>query len=654
MGELRPPGEPGGLTLRSILVGFLFVLFIDWLILFAIFRVGSIYLVYGHMDVALLLPFVVLVAIVNPLLAWLSPRLQLRKPELAIIFAMGLVAMVVPEFRLTGFFLGVIASPRYFATTENGYAEFLQPYVPTWLIPPDTAGALRYFYEGLPEGGHIPWSAWLPALFWWGSFFLALFLVCLALVVILRKQWEEKERLVFPLVELPLTMMETGQSRVPPFMRNRIFWLGAALPFLVITWNIVGYFQPAWPEIPLLGQHIRWISFGSDFPDIRVKFNVLVLGFAFLANLDVLASIWVFYLLSSLEVGLLARIGLDLGGSDPWCTGFATASWQSFGGYFFLTLLGLWVARRHIAGVVRQALRTGGQVLGDADELLSYRVALVGLVLALAYVVFWLRRVGMSWLPISVFLPILLILYVGGGKIIAQSGLVYVYGTMTAQSFTMHSLGTLRLGPQNLVALGMTFAFIFDGNPYFFPSLSHDARIAGRLPGVNRRAFGGLLVATFLVAFVFSVAYTLYLGYTYGAYNSGAWTLTGAHSFIFNDIIAKVRNPGPPDLGQLAVFGLGTVFAACITFLRYRFVWWPIHPVGFAVCMALPVKMGAASVFLAWLTKLLVLKVGGISLYRKTIPLFLGLIVGYVLGVGLSLVVDGIFFMGQGHQVHWW
>lgn len=654
MDDLRGTDDRGGLTVRSVVLGFLFAIFIDWLILFAIFRVGSIYLVYGHMPVALLLPFVLLVAVVNPLVGWLSPGLRLRKVELAVIFAMGLVAVVVPEFRLTGFFLGLIASPYYFATTENGWSEFLQPYMPEWLVPPDTAGAMRYFYEGLPAGEQIPWSVWVVPVLWWGSFFLALFFVCLALVVILRKQWEVRERLVFPLAELPMTMMETGKGRLPAFMRSRAFWVGAALPLFVIVWNIVGYSHPVWPEIPLVGQHIKWLSFGRGFPGIRIKFNVIVLGFAFLANLDVLFSIWFFYLLGVMEVGLLNRVGLDLGSSEPWSTGFATIGWQSFGGFFFITVWGLWIARRHIVQVVRSAFRPGPGALDDSDELLSYRTAVVGLLLALAYVVMWLHQMGMGLLPVTVFLLVLLVLYVGGAKIIAQSGLVYVRGTMTAQNFTMRSLGTLRLGPQNLVPLAMTFAFIFDGNPYFFPSLSHDARIAGRLPRLNKRAFAGVLVATFLVAFLFSVAYTLYLGYTYGAYNSQAWTLKGSHSFIYNAIIAKMRNPEPPDLGRLTFFGIGNLVAAFVTFMRYRFAWWSIHPVGFAVCMALPVKMGAFSVFLAWLVKLIVLKMGGIQLYRRTIPLFIGLIVGYVVGVGLSLVVDSIWFMGQGHEVHWW
>jgi len=654
MEELGEGTERSGPTIRGVLLGFLFCIFVDWLILFAIFRLGSIYLVYGHMPVALLLPFVALVVGINPLLAKISPRLALSRAELGVIFMMGLVAVAVPEFRLTGFFLGLIASPYYFATTENGWAEFLQPYMADWLVPADTAHAMRYFYEGLPPGVKAPWTVWVVPVFWWGTFFVALFFVCLALVVILRKQWEEKERLLFPLAEVPLAMMERGEGRLPRIMHSRLFWVGAALPLLVIGWNIIGYFQPVWPEIPLVGRHIKWISFGRNFPLLRIKFNVLVLGFAFFANLEVLFSIWFFYLVSVFEVGMLNRVGLDLGGSEPWTTGYATIGWQSFGGFFFIALWGLWMARRHIVRVVGSALGPGPQALDDSDELLSYRTAVFGLVLSLAYVVLWLHEAGLDFLPIFMFLFILLVLYVGAGKIIAQSGLIYIRGAMTAQNFIMRSLGTARLGPQNLVSLATTFTFIFDGNPYFFPSLSHDARIAGRLPRTNTRMLGGLLIATFAVAFVFSVWYTLYLGYTYGAYNSGAWTLTGAHGFIYNAIIAKIRDPEPPDMGRLTFFGVGNLLAAGITYMRYRFVWWPIHPVGLAVAMALPVKMGAFSVFLAWFIKLILLKIGGIHLYRRAIPLFIGLVVGYVVGVGVSMVVDGIWFMGQGHQVHWW
>ncbi|MCK4300561.1 MAG: hypothetical protein KAX80_13555, partial [Planctomycetes bacterium] len=73
---------------------------------------------------------------------------------------------------------------------------------------------------------------------------------------------------------------------------------------------------------------------------------------------------------------------------------------------------------------------------------------------------------------------------------------------------------------------------------------------------------------------------------------------------------------------------------------------------GFTVAFAYPVRVTAYSVFLAWLTKTVVLRVGGISLYRRSQAVVLGMLVGYVLGVAISFLVDVIFFYGQGHSVH--
>jgi len=62
----------------------------------------------------------------------------------------------------------------------------------------------------------------------------------------------------------------------------------------------------------------------------------------------------------------------------------------------------------------------------------------------------------------------------------------------------------------------------------------------------------------------------------------------------------------------------------------------------------------AFTLFLTWLIKVILLKVGGINLFRRARPFFLGLLLGYVVGVGLSFLVDVIWFPGQGHMIHHW
>ena len=89
-----------------------------------------------------------------------------------------------------------------------------------------------------------------------------------------------------------------------------------------------------------------------------------------------------------------------------------------------------------------------------------------------------------------------------------------------------------------------------------------------------------------------------------------------------------------------------------LTFLKYRFPWWPLHPVGFAIAGISYVHFSTFSVFIAWCIKFIILRIGGAALYRRYIPFFLGILTGYTTGVGISLVVDIVWFPGAGHSIH--
>ena len=52
-----------------------------------------------------------------------------------------------------------------------------------------------------------------------------------------------------------------------------------------------------------------------------------------------------------------------------------------------------------------------------------------------------------------------------------------------------------------------------------------------------------------------------------------------------------------------------------------------------------------------WLIKVIILRVGGISLYRRAAPFFIGMIVGYTAALMVSMTIDLIWFPGQGHSL---
>jgi hypothetical protein len=87
---------------------------------------------------------------------------------------------------------------------------------------------------------------------------------------------------------------------------------------------------------------------------------------------------------------------------------------------------------------------------------------------------------------------------------------------------------------------------------------------------------------------------------------------------------------------------------------HHRFLWWPLHPVGFGVVMTHSANVGVFSIFIVWVIKTLLIGLGGVQLYKKMQPAVIGMLAGYVICVFLSWLVDEIWFPGNGHIVHSW
>ncbi|MHB1459077.1 MAG: DUF6784 domain-containing protein, partial [Armatimonadota bacterium] len=74
------------------------------------------------------------------------------------------------------------------------------------------------------------------------------------------------------------------------------------------------------------------------------------------------------------------------------------------------------------------------------------------------------------------------------------------------------------------------------------------------------------------------------------------------------------------------LFGLG--FTLLLNALRMQLSWFPFHPVGYAISSSWSMSLLWVSMFVAWLVKLVLLRYGGLKLYRSAVPFFLGLVIG--------------------------
>ena len=167
-----------------------------------------------YLPVAALFVVLVLVFAANPLLRRLAPRLALGGRQLALIFAMVLVACIVPSSGFLGFMPHSLASSCIRASQNPVLAKGYAAVAPPACLFPDQLGhnkeveASWRFVDQLRPGESVPWGAWLAPLLGWGGFLVPWAVMMIALAIIVLPQWRDNERLSFPLVTIERALIE--------------------------------------------------------------------------------------------------------------------------------------------------------------------------------------------------------------------------------------------------------------------------------------------------------------------------------------------------------------------------------------------------------------------------------------------------------------
>ena len=116
--------------------------------------------------------------------------------------------------------------------------------------------------------------------------------------------------------------------------------------------------------------------------------------------------------------------------------------------------------------------------------------------------------------------------------------------------------------------------------------------------------------------------------------------------------LRRSNTPTAPNLEGWIHTILGGGIMAALMLARHHLLWWPLHPIGLAVNCTYFTQKTFFALFVVWGIKVVLLKVGGVDLYRRGRPFFIGILVGYVLAVAVSTVIDYFYFFGEGHYVH--
>ena len=382
----------------------------------------------------------------------------------------------------------------------------------------------------------------------------------------------------------------------------------------------------------------------------------MTLTLGYFTRSEILFSIWLFHFLAIAQAGIFNRLGYDLGSSDIWCSFHPAVGWQSFGGMIVLVAWGIWIGRGHLRDVLRHV--TGRATGGDAGEMMSYRAAVSLLLLSTLVMAGWLHHSGLSWGPVLAFGFGIFVLYLGLSRIIVESGLVFLRGPITAQALTWHLFGIAGMGPASAVALALSYAWFCDGKTFGMTMMAHVPRLSAAMRPESRRPLAPAILAGSLLGALTVIAYVVYAGYhATGGLNFGHVSFEGSgdlNAFGICKFTASRVQQGVfgTDWTRVYYLGVGAVFTALLFWLRYQFPGFPIHPIGFTISAAAPLQNTGFTIFLIWAVKSLILRIGGLERYRATAPLFLGILIGFVTGVALGIVVDVIWFPGQGHEIH--
>jgi len=616
---------------------------------YSLYQLHSSQWAISYLPLSVVFFFFVLV-LANLAVRAVSRTVALSRTELVVIFAMALVGASIPTWGTASYLVSLIAAPfSHLATPENQWAEFLHDHLKPWLVPKDEQ-ALRWFYLGLPKGESVPWHAWAGPIAWWIMFLFALFVFCHCLVVAFRRQWVHNERLSFALMEVPQHMVEEPEPGrlLPRFLRERLFWIGFGVPMFVVLWNAVSYFHPPFPTIPT-----NWgmVSLGSGFPAFALHVNFALVGFTFFIHREVAFSIWFFVVLSMIEEGILNNLGYTIAGREVYTLGMPAIGWQSFGAMVVLVASMTWMARRHLLSILKGAF-SGKPSAEEAEEMMSYRALVVAGVLSLAFVVFFLWRTGLKPVVLAVFLSAIIILYLGVTRIVIEGGLLFIRGPLIAQTFTNYALGSHAVGQASAVSLGMHYSWQHELKGFFMAAAAHGAKLSD---AARRRRRGMTVVILYagLLALVVSTVFTIWMAYHWGAIRFSGWIFGRGASVGYDEVIRHIRNPHGPDAARLTFMAFGALAMAAVTFLHYRFAWWPLHPIGLPVAIcSYPVTHFVLNVFLGWACKTAVIRVGGLHLYNRAKFFFLGIILGFFTGCGVSFLIDMLWFPGQGHPLY--
>jgi len=347
---------------------------------------------------------------------------------------------------------------------------------------------------------------------------------------------------------------------------------------------------------------------------------------------------------------LVKVIGLGMGYRGA---GFPFFQEVSAGGYVALAVFLIWVARPHFS----RAWKGLGEER-DQNEAMPFRLLLVGLVAGSVVMVWFLAEAGLPARLTVIWLVTMYMFTLVAARVRAEAGPPVVwchpYGFDKQMPFQLLGSRYVKsLGGDK--ALAMFSGLFWIGRGAYPHQVAQYAADGFKLAGyakAKRNQLMGLMLMVCAVALAITFWYHLDVGYTFGqamiGSRSGELSLGWGFNWSkgeYSVLQLAIERPQGPDWTRAGFYGAGFVFTGLLTMARTRITSFPLHPLGFLLATLYGDYTPYWFPFLfAWVCQQVFLRYGGLKLYRKFVPLFLGIAMGHVvLGGFLWRIVINYF-----------
>ena len=621
-----------GITGRSLVIGFILaVIHTCWIVYeeTALGHTGAT----ANMVLPSVLGVLFVLLILNSIFKKTIPSFALSPSEMMVIFVMTTVSATIAGNDLLQILLPTIMYPFYLGAPSNGYDRFFH-FIPKWFMPQDK-DLITGFYLGNEDFWRFfrpeVFKAWALPLAFWSIFLFTLAFTMYCFGSILRRQWVDREKLTFPIIELPMMMVR--ENSIGAIFKNRLLLGGFAVTSMVLSLNYLSSIYPSIPYIQLNIRNVGAMTFTSPplsgMNPIWMMWAPFAIGLCYLMPLDVAFSCWFFY--------VFIRLASAFATAQGWRDATAGFSPNQFPHIYHLAQ-GAWIgmffvvmrsARKHIVRIFSLAF-SKEKIPEDDREPLSYRTAVFGsiggfILLVVAMTVSGMRPQIAAFIFAVYFLAIIVIVRIYSQIAVPVFELSFYRSIDLATNFS----GTKMFNQQELTVLSDLH---WIDRTYRSHVMGHEmeSMAFADKQGQSMRLMTRAVMMALVIGIIVGMLTTFQIYYNRGAATANVanlgqvWAGAEAWGRQFN----WVTNPKPPQFSDIFKISISTTIVLFLSFARNIWFSFPLNPIGYALACSYAMEYIWNIVLFTWLIKLIVMRYGGLNLYRKSLPLFFGIALG--------------------------